>query len=184
MELFLVFSLDVTLEVTGLGECFIAVKTTVRLLVQMDSIDVNLEVSGLGECFIAIRTTVRPFVQMDSIDVPLEVAGPGEFLRTMLAMERPLLGVGPDVTFEVKRPGPYFLTILTDLVPFSSHRIIIIYFLSLRKTSVLVIVINVLSVLYLGSPRLLLLLTQSPIRVVVFEPVVIVVIVVEVVMVG
>ena len=49
MELFLVFGLDVTIEGTGLAECFIAVRTTVRLLVQMDSIDVPLEVAGSAE---------------------------------------------------------------------------------------------------------------------------------------
>ena len=73
-SLFLVFGLDVLNEVTGLAECFIAVRTTVPLF-QMDSIDVGLEGTGLAECFVAIRTTVRPLVQMDIIDVPLEGTG-------------------------------------------------------------------------------------------------------------
>ena len=46
MELFLVNSLDVPLEVIGLTECFIAVRTPVRSLAQMDSIDVPLESTG------------------------------------------------------------------------------------------------------------------------------------------
>ena len=73
MELFLVFGLDVTIENKGSAECFIAVRTTVRPLVQMDSIDVNLEVIGLAECFIAIRTTVRSHSKMDCVDMSLKV---------------------------------------------------------------------------------------------------------------
>ena len=71
MELFLVFGLDVPFESAGFTKCFIAIRTLVRPLAQMDSVDVDLEVTGSAECFIAIRTTVRSHSQMDSIDVPL-----------------------------------------------------------------------------------------------------------------
>ena len=64
--------------------------------------DVPLEVTGLAECFIAVRTPVRSQSQMDCVDMSLKVLLLREFLRTKLATERPLLGVGSDMTFEIR----------------------------------------------------------------------------------
>ena len=61
-------------------------------------LNVPLEVAGLAECFIAVRTSVRSHSKMNCVDMNLELVLPREFLRTKLATERPLLGVGPDVT--------------------------------------------------------------------------------------
>ena len=44
----------------------------------MNGLDVPLEGTGLTKCFIAVRTLVGPLSQMDSIDVALEVAGLAE----------------------------------------------------------------------------------------------------------
>ena len=66
-----------------------------------------LEVTGLAECFNAIRTLVRFHSQMDCVDMFLEVVLTREFLRTKLATERPLLGVGPTQCYEKGPESPH-----------------------------------------------------------------------------
>ena len=63
-------------------------------LLLVHSVDVSLEVSGLAECFVAMRTHVRPLSQMDGIFMSLETTSSSEFLGTKLTTVGPLLDVG------------------------------------------------------------------------------------------
>ena len=69
----------------------------------MFGFDVILEGSGLAKCFIAVRTLIRPLTQMNSFNVSLEGTVLIELLITLLTTERLLLGVDSDVHLEVGR---------------------------------------------------------------------------------
>ena len=66
----------------------------------MLGLDVPLEVTGMAECLIAVRTLMRPLTLMDSFDMMIEVTSLREFLITLLTTERLLLGVDSDVPLE------------------------------------------------------------------------------------
>ena len=122
-------------------QTYLTSKTWEQILVH--GLDVTGEIEFFAECLTAVRTLMRLFAVVDGSDMVHEVGGLRKFLRTHLTPERPLIGVGSDVTLKLRKSS---LTIWTDLL----------LSLSLWKTSVIsILVLRVL----LGDVLLELLLS-------------------------